>query len=356
KGNKENSECPGYLCDCGEFYTEEPSNSSTNAISTVYQKMFRNKTRFSGPQIMGFEKPAIYEKLLEGILFHPYFVDLELVHVFVFGIAKSKNNEWGYAGVVFKSSFAFQLEKQCCLFIQEFEEELCKVTIIQKTKIEKIYYESTPDLVWKKIFRQEQGTIIELYSNLKLLYPTNYQLSERELNAWRIMLRNIGCQNITFLKQESKTRLNALKQLYELGYLLEHPLDFYDSSKNFWNCFQKSLIINKKGVDGKQWILSIIADDFKYDDLQKQLSVSNDLISRARKHCHLYGPGNSSMKKPSFTQFENFINDKARVIMGSYKTDNKTGAPVKYLHDTKQTLGKNFMLNFLMELVEQLYD
>ena len=38
----------------------------------------------------------------------------------------------GYAGVGFKSSFAFELEKQRCLFIQEFEEELCKVTIIQK--------------------------------------------------------------------------------------------------------------------------------------------------------------------------------------------------------------------------------
>jgi hypothetical protein len=64
-----------------------------------------------------------------------------------------------------------------------------------------------------------------------------------------------------------------LKQLYELGFLLEHPSDFYDSSEKFWNCFQKSLITNKKGVDGKQRILSIIADDFKYDDLQKQLSV-----------------------------------------------------------------------------------
>ncbi len=276
KGNKEHSEYLGYLCDCEKFYTKEPSNSSMNAISIVYQKMFCNKTRFSGPQIMGFEKPAIYKKLLEGVLFRPYFVDLELVHVFVFGIAKSKNNEWGYAGVGFKSSFTFQLEKQRCLFIQEFEEELCKVTIIQKTQIEKIYYESISDLVWKKIFGeqkqtaklfelmkltgrtlygienyliqklihdvpscslsewndniiekvfsyylkqwtsiyvdwhnflrkwQEQGTIIELYSNLKLLYPINYQLSERELNAWKIMLCNIGCHNIIFLKQESK--------------------------------------------------------------------------------------------------------------------------------------------------------
>jgi hypothetical protein len=83
----------GYLCDCGEFYTDEPSNSSTNAISTVYQKMFRNKTKFSGPLIMGFDKSAIYEKLLEEVPFCPYFVNLELVHVFVFGIAKSKNSQ-----------------------------------------------------------------------------------------------------------------------------------------------------------------------------------------------------------------------------------------------------------------------
>jgi hypothetical protein len=130
KSNKEHSEYPEYLCDCGEFFTEEPSNSSTNVISIVYQKMFRNKTRFSGPQIMGFEKLAIYEKLLKEVLFHPYLIDLKLVHVFVFEIAKSKNNEWEYAGVRFKLSFTFELEKQHCLFIQEFEEELCKVTII----------------------------------------------------------------------------------------------------------------------------------------------------------------------------------------------------------------------------------
>jgi hypothetical protein len=62
------------------------------------------------------------------------------------------------------------------------------------------------------------------------------------------------------------------------------------------------------------------------------------------------------MKKPSFTrkklpieklqEFENFINDKAHVIMSSYKTDNKTGAPVKYLRDTKQTLWEKFHVEF----------
>ena len=60
-----------------------------------------------------------------------------------------------------------------------------------------------------------------------------------------------------------------MKQLHELGFLLKQPMD----SENFWSCFQKSLAVNKKGINGKQRILSIIADDFKYDDLQKQLSV-----------------------------------------------------------------------------------
>ena len=281
KGNKEYSERPGYICTCESFYTTEPSNSSTKAISTVYQQMFRTKTKFSGPMIMGFDKPAIYEKLLEGVLFRPYFINLEQIRVFVFGIARSENDQWGYAGVGFKSSFLFQLVKQRCLFLQEFDDDVCKVTIMYKTEVEQIYCESSPDLVWERIFSEqgtkiaklkiftgrvlfgientiaqrliqaikipscslsdwsnselvekvfsyhlkrrtisnidwreflskwrEQGTIIELYSNLKQLYPIDYKFSERELNAWRIMLRNIGCHDITpFSKQDSKVKI-----------------------------------------------------------------------------------------------------------------------------------------------------
>ena len=80
------------------------------------------------------------------------------------------------------------------------------------------------------------------------------------------------------------------------------------------------------------------------------------MISRARIHCHLNGPGGSPMKKPSFTrerlpskklqEFEKFINDKAHVIMSSYKTDSKTGASIKYLCDTKQALWEKFHAEF----------
>ncbi|CAG8447570.1 12954_t:CDS:2 [Funneliformis caledonium] len=93
KGNKEHSEQPGYICTCESFYTMEPSNSSNNVISTVYQQLFYTKTRFSGPMIMGFNKSAICKKLLEGVLFHLYFINLELIHVFVFRIARSENDQ-----------------------------------------------------------------------------------------------------------------------------------------------------------------------------------------------------------------------------------------------------------------------
>ena len=280
KGNKEHSERPGYICTCESFYTTKLSNSSTNAISTVYQQLFRTKTKFLGPMIMGFDKPAICEKLLEGVLFRPYFIKLGSIRVFVFGIARSENVQWGYAGVGFKLSFLFQLAKQRCLFFQEFDDDACKVTIIYNTEVEKTYRESTPDLVWERIFNKhetkiaklkiftrrvlfgidntmtqrliqtikipscslsdwdndvlmekvfsyhlkrrtisninwrkflskwrEQETIIELHSSLKQLYPMDYEFNERELNAWRQMLRNIGCYDITpFSKQDSKVK------------------------------------------------------------------------------------------------------------------------------------------------------
>ena len=65
----------------------------------------------------------------------------------------------GYAGVGYKSSFVFQLAKQRCLFLQEFDENKCKVTIMQNTGVENTYYGNTPDLVWERIF-SELGTKI----------------------------------------------------------------------------------------------------------------------------------------------------------------------------------------------------
>jgi hypothetical protein len=59
--------------------------------------------------------------------------------------------------------------------------------------------------------------------------------------------------------------------LYRSGFLNAYPT--HNENEVFWNCFKKSLDDNKRGPDGKQRILSIIAQDFSYERLQKKLEV-----------------------------------------------------------------------------------
>lgn len=46
------------------------------------------------------------------------------------------------------------------------------------------------------------------------------------------------------------------------------------TTQTFWQCFDHALKDNKKNRDGKRRVLSIIADDFTYKELQEKLNVS----------------------------------------------------------------------------------
>ena len=48
-----------------------------------------------------------------------------------------------------------------------------------------------------------------------------------------------------------------------------------NDTKTFWNSFCNALEVNNRNLDGRRRILSIIADDFKYEDLKKNLNVRN---------------------------------------------------------------------------------
>ena len=41
-----------------------------------------------------------------------------------------------------------------------------------------------------------------------------------------------------------------------------------NSTQTFWQCFNQALDDNKKNYDGKRRTLSIISDDFTYNELQ----------------------------------------------------------------------------------------
>ena len=55
------------------------------------------------------------------------------------------------------------------------------------------------NLNWHQFFLdwlEQESPIIELYSQLQILYPKNYQFSGRELRAWQFMLRDVGTYNV----------------------------------------------------------------------------------------------------------------------------------------------------------------
>ena len=67
------------------------------------------------------------------------------------------------------------------------------------------------DILWHQFFitwKNNPSTIIEFSSSLAKLYPPEYAFKERELRAWRAMLKAAGCHNVTpFESDESKISL-----------------------------------------------------------------------------------------------------------------------------------------------------
>lgn len=61
---------------------------------------------------------------------------------------------------------------------------------------------------WYKFFvswKEQKATIIELISHLKKIYPSEHVFTDRELNAWRRMMKKTGCVEITpYKRNESK--------------------------------------------------------------------------------------------------------------------------------------------------------
>ncbi|CAG8668389.1 10476_t:CDS:2, partial [Dentiscutata erythropus] len=65
----------------------------------------------------------------------------------------------------------------------------------------------------------QPNTIIELRSALQLIYPIEYEIGDREFRAWKAMLKNVGCSDITHMKKISQNDRSSLSTLYDLGFV-----------------------------------------------------------------------------------------------------------------------------------------
>ena len=119
------------------------------------------------------------------------------------------------------------------------------------------------------------------------IYPIDYQIQDKELRAWKAMFKACGCTNVTpFTKEKSDIEFwsrvsdpsadkETLLNLYNTGLInLGNSPIIIDKSIDFWESFKCALNNNKRGLDRKIRILSIIAENFRYDDLREKLQVN----------------------------------------------------------------------------------
>ncbi|UZO14704.1 uncharacterized protein OCT59_006153 [Rhizophagus irregularis] len=408
-GNSENSFAPGFICTSGVFSSSVESSSSA-AVSNLYASIFQKRTRFSGPLVIGWNDKDIISQLSQNISFFPFSFLLGKYLIFVYSIGTSLREDWNNGGLGYKASaFNNKYHDKPAIFVSTIEDKDCTLEIYQDYKIKNRFVANSPNEVWEisKFIKQYKG--IQLFGlensftrkfiqenskptcspdnwhnfpllksvfdyNLKRrtlanLYPSEYEFSDRELRAWKTTLRAAGCHNITpWSSHESEWQFwtrsidykkdeNLLYMLYKSGFLQTKPRHIPNQTLIFWDCFIRAMMINNKTPDGKRRILSIIADDFTYAELELQLGVSAHTILEARKHARFIGYGAPPLFKPivqrvklseeSLVQFEVFFSNKENVNMSSYKTDSETGLPVLYLQDTKALLWKKFSESFL---------
>ncbi|CAG8621854.1 2044_t:CDS:2, partial [Diversispora eburnea] len=144
-------------------------------------------------------------------------------------------------------------------------------------------------------------TIIQIPKWLQKIYPNNYQISEKELLAWKAMHKSCGCSNVTPFE----------KNIFDLEFWSRaiDPSGDKETLLDFYNSILVQLENENKELSGIIDSSNIFWENFR---------VGSTSLSLARKHARLNGP------------------DKSNVLMSSYKVDAKTNLPILYLQDQKQ--------------------
>ncbi|CAG8466859.1 7530_t:CDS:1 [Cetraspora pellucida] len=110
---------PEYICQ-SEALQNNICQSSSKAITSIYQQAFSTKTRLDSLLVMGYDDSEICKMLLSDIYFHPYTFKIGNLNVIIFEIGKSNNPDWNYAGKGYRSSFVHNFCKTRMIFFQEF--------------------------------------------------------------------------------------------------------------------------------------------------------------------------------------------------------------------------------------------
>ncbi|GES94086.1 hypothetical protein GLOIN_2v1767205 [Rhizophagus clarus] len=274
---------------------------------------------------MGFDDETITHELLSDILFIPIFIRIDRILIVVSQIGVSTREEFYGAGPGFMSTLITKYKDKQSIFVQSIEDK-CNLDIYNSDIIQYHNEETTPNKIWKSIsihknppsdwselfkkWYEQNNTIVRFPDILFQIYPDGYQFQEKELDAWDNLIE-VYKSGILLLEDDSSFQPN-------------------DEGKIFWKNLQKALEANKRGIDRKIRILSIVSENFKYKKLKEELKVGNNTINAAKKHVRLYGPG---------------APNRSNITQSSYQVD-KNGLPILYIRDQKTKLWKKFEESF----------
>jgi len=164
KGHPDCLQQPGYICEAGDL-TSAIFNNPSAAVTTLYQRLFNNNTRFSGSLIMGHDKIEISKQLLEGVIFRPFGCFIGKFWLFVYGIDVSSDEQLYYAGSGFKSSFMYSIgqEKKRTLFVQEIKKKNSTVDMYQNFELQFTHVGNNPNDVWQKVGVLQEYRGVDLF-------------------------------------------------------------------------------------------------------------------------------------------------------------------------------------------------
>ncbi|CAG8564615.1 6728_t:CDS:2, partial [Scutellospora calospora] len=271
-GHSNNPYLPSYTCQSDAFYTKVSVHDPSTAISSIYTSIFNTKTHYLGPLIIEWTDHDIISQLIIDIPFFPFFFNLGQIKIFVFGIGSSSREDWNRGGSGYQSSLIHMYGKKQGLYILSIEDNICEVKVYQDSELKKAVERASPNDVGSILI------LINIVYNLFVMW-----LEQEKLNAGRSIFRAAGAYDITpwsYTESEYQFWTNSntpdhdsaiLKQFYKFGHLISIPIHMPNATHTFWNSFSHALNNNKKTLDRKRRILSIIADDFIYNELEENL-------------------------------------------------------------------------------------
>jgi len=198
---------PGYICE-GKGFSSGVVESASGAITSVYQLVFRTRTKYAGLSYLGLDQLDTAQKLLEGVLFRPFIIELENISIFVGCLGKIIRSNTNKIGQHFSASLFYKYKKKQSTFFQRVNKDSFSITIYQDSQIVAEYKDTSPNAVW-----HQTGVLKSISGNN--LFVTNHPITLQELNHQVILLSQDSMPSkCTFEDWHDKTIMEHLFQLH----------------------------------------------------------------------------------------------------------------------------------------------